>query len=63
MKKSAIEIRLEARQLAVDYAAEREACGDPEGAECMRDLANSIHLIELDKPDQRREPSLAERPY
>lgn len=62
MKKSAIEIRIEARQLAVDYAKERDACGDPEGADCMRDLANSIHSIELDKPD-RAPPSLAERPY
>jgi hypothetical protein len=62
MRKSPIEVRIEARQLAVDYAAEREACGDPEGAECMRDLANSIHAIKLEKPD-RREPTLEERPY
>lgn len=62
MKKSAIEIRVEARQLAVEYADDREKCGDPEGAECMRDLARSIHSIELEKPD-RREPTLAERPY
>jgi len=62
MRKSAIEVRVEARQLAVDYALEREACGDPEGAECMRDLATQIHAIELEKPDQR-EPSLQERPY
>jgi hypothetical protein len=62
MRKSPIEVRVEARQLAVDYAREREACGDPEGAECMRDLANLIHSIELEKPD-RREPSIEERPY
>lgn len=58
MKKSPIEIRVEARQLAVDYAFDREACGDPEGAECMRDLANAIHSLALEKPD-RREPTLA----
>lgn len=62
MKKSAIEVRVEARQLAVDYAVEREKCGDSEGADCMRDLANSIHSIELEKPD-RREPTIQERPY
>jgi hypothetical protein len=62
MRKSPIEIRVEARTLAMEYAAEREACGDPEGAECMRDLANSIHSIELEKPD-RLPPSIDERPY
>jgi len=62
MRKSAIEIRVEARNLATEYALEREKCGDPEGAECMRDLANMIHSIELEKPD-RREPSIEERPY
>lgn len=62
MKKLAIEVRNEARDLATNYAAERDACGDPEGAECMRDLANLLHSIELEKPD-RREPSIEERPY
>lgn len=62
MRKSGIEIRAEARNLATEYAIDREKCGDPEGAECMRDLANMIHSIELDKLD-RREPSIKERPY
>jgi len=62
MRKSPIEIRVEARNLATEYALDRERCGDPEGAECMRDLADMIHSIELEKPD-RREPSIEERPY
>lgn len=51
VKKTAFEVRAEARDLAVEYMKERAACGDPEGAECMRDLAHLIHAIQLHKGD------------
>lgn len=40
-----IDIRNRAARLAREAAREREACGDPEGAGVIRDLANEISRI------------------
>lgn len=53
IRKSPRAIRDEARRRAIDFAREREACGDPEGAEVIRDLARSISRIMLVRRDRR----------
>lgn len=45
--KSAKTMREQAAQLAQMYASERDACGDPEGANEFRDLAKAIKRIPL----------------
>ena len=45
--KSAFEVRKEACDRARAWAEERETCGDPEGAECFRDLAREIGKIKI----------------
>lgn len=41
------DIREQAAQLALIYASERDGCGDPEGADIIRDLAKNIRRIPL----------------
>jgi hypothetical protein len=43
--KTASAVRREAAKAAMDWARERQSCGDPEGAECFRMLAKEIRAI------------------
>ena len=46
-RKTPSNVRDEAERLARAAAAEREGCGDPEGADAIRDLADAIASISL----------------
>ena len=45
--KTASQVRDEAYRLAIIAMEERENTGDPEGADCMRDLARDIKAIRI----------------
>ncbi len=49
---SARELRAEAVRIARQWARDRHADGDPEGAGVIRDLADSIARIKLLKPKE-----------
>lgn len=49
-RKAPIAIRVEAEELARIAARDREACGDPEGAGEIYDLADRIAKISLSEP-------------
>jgi len=53
--KRPFDVREEARQLALEYARERHATGDPEGAGEFRDLAKAIGRIRLHQPLNARD--------
>lgn len=46
-RKAPIAIRVEAEEIAREWARDREAEGDPEGAGVIRDLADRIGRIRL----------------
>lgn len=53
--KTAGQVKKEAANAAMEWARERESCGDPEGAECFRMLAREIRAIVI-RPKQPNSP-------
>lgn len=49
-RKTAKQVREEARKLTIFWAEARHTCGDPEGASELRDLAAAISRIQLIYP-------------